>query len=80
MFTKKEQSCQNNPEKSYTEKKAKHEPSDVHLIKQQDKLDYYKGKDGCMDEDDEDYKNKKRLEITVITQKFLEELLIAFGI
>ena len=24
---KKEQSCQNNPEKSYTEKKAKHEPS-----------------------------------------------------
>ena len=26
MFTKKEQSCQNNPEKSYTEKKARHEP------------------------------------------------------
>ena len=26
-FLKKEQSCQNNPEKSYTEKKAKHEPS-----------------------------------------------------
>ena len=24
---KKEQSCQNNPEKSYTEKKARHEPS-----------------------------------------------------
>ena len=24
---RKEQSCQNNPEKSYTEKKAKHEPS-----------------------------------------------------
>ena len=23
----KEQSCENNPEKSYTEKKAKHEPS-----------------------------------------------------
>ena len=36
---KKEQSCQNNPEKSYTEKKAIHEPSGwtilqvVHLIK-----------------------------------------------
>ena len=27
MFTKKGQSCQNNPEKSYTEKKTKHEPS-----------------------------------------------------
>ena len=24
---KKEQSCQNNPEKSYTEKKARHEPT-----------------------------------------------------
>ena len=27
MFTKKEQSCQNHLEKSYTERKAKHEPS-----------------------------------------------------
>ena len=27
MFLKKKQSCQNNPEKLYTEKKAKHEPS-----------------------------------------------------
>ena len=27
MFIKKEQSCQNNPEKSYTEKNAIHEPS-----------------------------------------------------
>ena len=27
MFGKKEQSCQNNPEKSYTERKAKHELS-----------------------------------------------------
>ena len=26
MFTKKEQSYQSNPEKSYTEKKTKHEP------------------------------------------------------
>ena len=38
-LSKKEQPCQNNPEKSYTQKKAKHEPSgwaifkDVHLIK-----------------------------------------------
>ena len=34
----------------------------------------------CTDEDDEDYKNKKRLKITVITQENLEELLIAFSI
>ena len=27
MLLKKEQSCQNNPEKSYIEKKVKHEPS-----------------------------------------------------
>ena len=27
----KKQSCQNNPEKSYTEKKAEHEPSDHSL-------------------------------------------------
>ena len=32
---KKEQSCQNNPKKSYTERKAKHEPSgySVHLMR-----------------------------------------------
>ena len=46
---KKEQSFQNNPKKSYTEKKARYEPSggqclqDVHLIHQ--KIDYYRGRD-----------------------------------
>ena len=33
-----------------------------------------------MDEHDENYKNKKRLKITVITQEDLEELLIAIAI
>ena len=49
-------SCQNNPEKSYTAKKTKHTPSGyslfhclqiVHLNRQKNKLDCYKGKD-CM--------------------------------
>ena len=34
----------------------------------------------CADEDDEDYKNKKKFEITVITQENLEELLTAIAI
>ena len=48
---KKEQSGQNNPEKSYTEKKAKHEPSGWAMLtkssfdKTGDKIDYYRGKD-----------------------------------
>ena len=47
---KKEQSCQNNPEKSYTEKKAKHEPSGWAMLtkclfnKKENKLDYYREK------------------------------------
>ena len=52
---KKEQSCQNNPEKSYTEKKAIHEPSGWAMFtscsfdKKENKLDYYRGKD-CIEE------------------------------
>ena len=48
---KKEQSCQNNPEKSYTEKKAIHEPSGWAMFtscsfdKKENKLNYYRGKD-----------------------------------
>ena len=48
---KKEQSCQNNPEKSYTEKKAKHEFSGWAILtkcsfdKTEDKFYYYRGKD-----------------------------------
>ena len=51
---KKEQSCQNNPEKSYTEKKAKHEPSGWAMFtkcsfdEKENKLDYYKEKDGLL--------------------------------
>ena len=51
MFTKERTSCQNNPEKSYTEKKAKHEPSGWAMLtkcsfdKTENKLDYYRGKD-----------------------------------
>ena len=51
MFTKKEQPRQNNPEKSYTEKKVVHEPSGWAMFrkcsfdKAQNKLDYYRGRD-----------------------------------
>ena len=51
MFTKERTSCQNNPEKSYTEKKAKHEPSGWAMLtkcsfdKTENKLDYYRRKD-----------------------------------
>ena len=55
MFTKNEQSCQNNPEKSYIEKKSRHEPSGWAMLtkcsfdKTEDKLDYYRGRD-CIEE------------------------------
>ena len=48
---KKLQYCQNNPEKSYTEEKARHEPSGWTMItrcsfdKKENKLNYYRGKD-----------------------------------
>ena len=48
---KKEQSCQNNPEKSYTDKKAKHEPSGWEMFtrcsfdEKENKLNSYRGKD-----------------------------------
>ena len=47
---KKVQSCQNNPEKSYTEKIARHEPSGWSMFKKcsfnkkENKLNYYRGK------------------------------------
>ena len=47
-------SCQNNVEKSYTEKKAKHTPSGYSLFtncsfdETKNKLDFYRGKD-CME-------------------------------
>ena len=48
---KKLQSIQNNPEKSYTEKKARHEPSGWAMFtrcsfdKKENKINYYRGKD-----------------------------------
>ena len=51
MYIKKVQSCQNNPEKSYTEKIARHEPSGWSMFKKcsfnkkENKLSYYRGKD-----------------------------------
>ena len=48
---KKEQSCQNNPEKYYTEKKAIHEPSGWEMFTscsfddKESKLNYYREKD-----------------------------------
>ena len=47
---KKEQSCQNSPEKSYTEKKAIHEPYSWSMFirclfdKKENKLNYYRAK------------------------------------
>ena len=51
MYVKKIDSCQNNPEKSYTEKKAMHEPSGWSMAiicsfdKKENKFNYYRGKD-----------------------------------
>ena len=48
---KKEKSCENNPEKSYTEKKARHEPSGWAMYtrysfdEKENKLNYYIGRD-----------------------------------
>ena len=48
---KKIHSCQNNPEKSYTDEKAKHTPSGYSLFTNcffdvtKNKLDYYRGED-----------------------------------
>ena len=54
-WLKKEQSCQNSPKKSYTEKIARHEPSRWAILtrcsfdEEENKLDYYRGKD-CIGE------------------------------
>ena len=59
---KKLQSSQNNPEKSYTEKKVRHEPSGWSMFvkcsfdKKENKLNYYRRKD-CIEKL---YKKKKR--------------------
>ena len=51
MFIKKIQSTQKKPKKSYTEKKARHEPSGWAMFtrcsfdKKENKLNYYRGKD-----------------------------------
>ena len=78
---KKEQSCQNNPEKSYTEKKAKHEPSGWAMFtrcsfdKKENKLNYYRGKD-CIEklckkikESANEIINREKKEIIPLTNK-----------
>ena len=51
MHIKKSTTCQNNPKKLYTEKKARHEPSGWSMFirssfnKKENKLNYYRGKD-----------------------------------
>ena len=58
----KEQSCQNNPNESYTERKAKHEPSGYALSlicpfdKTKNKYNVYRGKD-CIKKFCKDYEN-----------------------
>ena len=117
------QSIQNNPEKSYTEKNARHEPSGWSMFtrcsfdKRENKFNYYRGKDCiekfckklkesateiinheennfyneqevcyickkkfCMDKNDKNYINKKRLKIIVIMLENLEELPIVNAI
>ena len=85
---KKEQSCQNNPEKSYTEKKARHEPSGWGMLtrcsfdKEENKLNYYREKD-CIDELCKrlkeramkivNYKEKKMIPLTKEENKSYEE-------
>ena len=70
---KKEQSCQNNPEKSYTEKKAKHEPSGWAMFtkcsfdEKENKLDYYREKD-CIKELCKKLK-KRAMKITYYEEK-----------
>ena len=55
--------CQNNPEKSYTEKKAKHKPSGYSLVtccsfdKSKTEWNYYRGKD-CMEKFCKDLKDQ----------------------
>ena len=130
---KKVQSSQNNPEKSYTEKKARHEPSGWSMFikcsfdEKENKLNYYRGKDCieklckklkegateiinhenkemipltkkgnklyreqekchiyeekfCIDKDDKNYINKRRLKIIVIILENLEGLPIVNAI
>ena len=72
MFTSKINTCQNNPQKSYTEKKARHKPSGYSLItccsfdKTKNDRKYYRGED-CRKifcEDLKDYEKKEMIALT----------------
>ena len=85
---KKVQYCQNNPGKSYTEKKAKHEHSGWTMFttcsfdKKENKLNYYRGKD-CIEKLYKslkeyatkiiDYKEKETIPLTREENKFCKE-------
>ena len=57
------ETCQNNPEKSYTERKPKHKPSGYSLVtsrsfdKSKTEWNYYRGKD-CMERFCKDLRNQ----------------------
>ena len=68
-------SCQNNPEKSYTEKKTKHERllvthylQIVHLMQQKTSLISYRGKD-CMENFCKDLREHKMRIVKFIKEK-----------
>ena len=83
---KKINTCQNNPEKSYTEKKAKHKPSGYSLFmcwsfdKSKNERKYYRGKD-CMKMFCKDLKeqamkiiNYEKKEMIALTEKEKEKI------
>ena len=88
MFTKQEQSGQNNSKNCYTEKKAKHEPSGWIMFTKcsfdatKNKFDYYRGKD-CIKMLSKklkdhalkiiNYKEKEMIQLTDEENKFYEE-------
>ena len=86
-------SCQNNPEKSYTEKKAKHEPSGYSYIicysfhKSKNDQNYYRGK-YCMENFSKDlrnlaikainYEKKEIIPLTIDEKKFYEKQKVCY--
>ena len=86
-------SCQNNPKKFYTEKKAKHTPSSYSLFTNcsfgsaENKFDWYKGED-CMERFCKDlrehamkinnYEKKEMIQLTDKENKFCEDQKICY--
>ena len=71
-------SCQNNPEKSYTEKKAKHEPSGWAMFTKcsfdnKKKVDYYRGID-CIEKACKKIKDRAMEIINYEEQEMIQEI------